>query len=451
MGTNRFYISIIIRVIFITLTCFAMVWVYTVLHLPATSIFIFVTLIVQAIALVYFLNQTNRDLANFLVFLHENDTTLAYSKSRINKNFSGLTASLDNINRKVQQARLEKEQNYHYLQAVIEHIAIGLVAFNNNGHIEFLNNSAKKMLGIPDIQNVNDFKVRFPEIAHFFMPNADAIQNSVKLTVGGNVMWLAFKTSSLKFNDNTVTLLSFQNIQTELEAQELDSWRKLIRVLRHEIMNSVTPITTLTAAIRRSFSANGVKKQISEIESENIDDALQSAEVIEERSKGLVSFVERFSSLIHLPKPEFNSFNLLKLFENIMVLFNTELQQRNIKVILRLPEHGMEIKADEKLLEQVFINLVKNAMEAIDGENGVITLAASAIQPKKVLLQVLDNGCGIAQAHSASIFVPSFTTKENGSGIGLSLSKQIVQLHGGSIGVRPAYPNGTIIDIYLPQ
>jgi len=450
MKNNRYSMFVIIRIILITLNSFALTWFYTQTNRPATTLFIFLILVFQSVSLIYYLNRINRDLANFLVFLQENDTTLAFSQKKIEKNFKGLTFHLNKINRKLQEVRIEKEQQYQYLQAVIEHVGIGLISYDENGDIELLNKSAKDIFGISNIGNIKIIETQFPELSAVFREINQMNPKLLKIKNQNHELQLTVKSSVLKFNDRIIKLVSFQNIKSELEGQELDSWRKLIRVLRHEIMNSITPITTLTTAIKRSFSDKSRTKSLAEISAENIDDALLSAEVIEERSKGLINFVENFKSLTDLPKLKYAEFPIGRMFESIKVLFENELKSKKIKLITDIENRGLSINADEKLLEQVLINLVKNSMEAFEKPDGIITLRASIQSDGIVSIMVIDKGKGIKSEDMENIFVPSFTTKETGTGIGLSISKQIIQLHRGTIEATSQPNKETCFEICLP-
>lgn len=449
MATNRFYLFIIIRVILITLTCFGMVWFFIGPRLYATSFFFLVLLIIEMVALCNFLNRTNRDLTNFLIFLHENDTSITYSKGRIERYFKSLTSSLEKLTRNMQQTRLEKEQKHQYLQAVVEHIGIGLVAYSDTGKVDFMNRAARELFSIPEIGLLSTLQHRYPEVYTLLVTTNET--SPVKFKSKSSELLLTIKRSYLKMNNSTITMVSFQNIKAEMDEQELQAWRKLIRVLRHEIMNSITPITTLTTALRRSFTNNNGTKPISELTHETIDDALLCSEVIEERSKGLVQFVEQFCNLTNAPKPILGNVTVAQLFDRVSTLFVREMHDKNILLKREITPSSLTLYVDEKLIEQVLINLIKNAVEALNGKSGTIGLQAGYDEKNTTFIRVTDTGCGITSDMIDSIFVPAFTTKEGGSGIGLSISKQLMQLHGGTIECRSEPNNGTCFELIFPK
>ena len=440
---------VVIRVILISLNSFVLIWFYSQTGRPATTLFFLILLISQTAGLIVYLNRINRDLASFLIFLQENDTTLAFSKKRIERSFKGLTFHLNTINLKLQEARIDKERHMQYMQAIVEQVNTGIIACDQQHRIVLLNKAARELLDIHDIRHLSVLTNRYPDLAACFQPGR-VLPSPVKVNKGDGFLILAIKSSLLKFDNTAVSLVSFQNIKPELEAGELDAWRKLIRIQRHEIINSITPVTTLTTAVRRRLNRDKVRKSITEITDEDIDDIALSVEAIEERGRGLIDFMERFKSLTTLPELKITSFDLRKVTDRIAVLFSRELAERGIKLEVTTKEQSMMLTADEKLLEQVLINLVKNSIEAIKKSGGEITIRAFNGPSGNMIIQVSDNGEGIRQADIESVFVPSFSTKEKGTGIGLSLCRQIVQLHGGTIKASSVPGKETVMEISLP-
>jgi two-component system, NtrC family, nitrogen regulation sensor histidine kinase NtrY len=449
LRNNRYPIVIVVRITLITLNSFVLIWFYTQTNRPATSLFFLLMLVFQSISLIHYLNRINRDIANFLIFLQENDSTLAFSQRRIEKNFNGLIYNLNLINRKLQAARIEKEQHLQYLQMVVEHIGIGLIAFSQQGEVDMVNRSFKELFHIQSLNHVSKLTKLHPELSGVLSDNHRNHPALVKIKIQQTELDLSIKSTALKINDSEITLVSFQNIKNELDIQELESWRKLIRILRHEIMNSITPITTLTAAIKRGFRKGDTRKNIQEITDEQIDDALVSADVIEERSKGLIGFVEKFRSLTELPQPQFSVFQVDKMMDHVQVLFSDELKSKNISLAIESKDNHLVLNADEKLIEQVIINLLKNSIEAIHAPQGHILMTAFVKPDGKTCIQIIDDGIGIKKEFLESIFVPSYSTKEKGMGIGLSLSKQIMLMHKATINVRSIPGIETVFELIL--
>jgi signal transduction histidine kinase len=245
---------------------------------------------------------------------------------------------------------------------------------------------------------------------------------------------LLIKSNSFISNDEELMLLSVHDIQNQLDEKELDSWRKLIRVMMHEIMNSITPITSLSESLAGYFYSGGKTKSPEEIDGKTISTTIRGLEVIREQGKGLISFVESYRKLTRLPKPEKKVFPVKNLIDNIRILSGSFENADNIQMTCEVIPEELEILADEKQISQVLINLVKNAYQAsIENPDAQIKVISSIGSEGRPEIKVMDNGPGIPEDLMDKIFVPFFTTKESGSGIGLSVSRQIMQMHGGSL------------------
>lgn len=447
---SRYFIHVIVRVILISINCFAFIWLLMNSDRPATQIFAFLLLIAQTVSLINYHNTVMRDLSNFLIFLEENDTTLAFSKKRIERSFGGLISRLDKINAKIQTERIEREKQYNYLQALVKQIDTGIITFDQQGNIGICNPSAREILGIRKLKNISDLFKKFPELSEDKLFGKRAVSSAVKILAEGSEKMLSVKTGAIKIDNQWIRIMSLQNIKPELEAGELDAWRKLIKIQRHEIINSLTPISTLTTAIKRRFIPAGGRKLPAEITAEQISDALNSVEVIEERSKGLIAFMERFKGITEMTGIKPGTIHVLSLFDNVNTLFTRELEEKRVVLEKQVVPESLTLYGDSRLLEQVLINLVKNSIEAINHAKGRIQLKAFK-SPAQVIIQATDNGCGIKREALESIFVPSYTTKESGSGIGLSISRQIIQLHNGSIEVKSIPGVETTFEIVIPQ
>jgi nitrogen fixation/metabolism regulation signal transduction histidine kinase len=387
-------------------------------------------------------------LAKFLIYLKENDTTLAFSKKNIEKTFKGLFQSFEEISHLLQKARIDIEQKHHYLKTIVEHVGTGLISFDHKGNITLINETARSLLHVDNVSNIvglDRIKKGFSDVLVNLKINE---QKLITLTVNNEILQLSLRSTLLKIEGNPLHIVALHNIRNELDERELESWQKLIRVLRHEIMNSITPITTLTTAIKRCFKTGNKVKPFSEINEETIKDALASTDVIEERSKGLIEFVENYKSLTSLPELKLENIGLLDLFHRIEILFGDELSSRRIKLAIEVIPEDHYILADRQLIEQVLINMIKNAIQSI-AKKGLISIKAYKEQDKHII-QVIDNGPGIAKEELENIFIPFYSTRKGGSGIGLNISQQIINKHQGTIHVNSISGKETIFTISLP-
>jgi two-component system, NtrC family, nitrogen regulation sensor histidine kinase NtrY len=238
-----------------------------------------------------------------------------------------------------------------------------------------------------------------------------------------------------------LVILSIQDIKNELDEKELESWMKLIRVLMHEIMNSITPITSLSESLSHIYSTGGHSVLPEEVTVKTIATTLQGLNVIKEQGKGLMSFVESYRKLTRVPEPDKKLFKVADLMSRVQILYNSLEKSDRIDLSFSLKDADLEIFADQNLISQVLINLLKNALEANENNSdGKIMIIAGIDNDQHPEICIIDNGPGIPEKNIDEIFVPFFTTRQNGSGIGLSISKQIMRVHGGKLKVR-SVPN----------
>ena len=259
----------------------------------------------------------------------------------------------------------------------------------------------------------------------------------IGISADGGEIQLSLKATSLKTNENELVILSIQDIKNELDEKEIESWMKLIRVLMHEIMNSITPITSLSESLSNIYSTGGIPVLPEQVNVKTIATTLQGLNVIKEQGKGLMSFVESYRKLTRVPEPEKKLFKVADLMSRVMILYNSldNINKTNLTISLKKPD--LEIFADQNLISQVLINLLKNALEANENNfEGKITIVSSENSGNHSEICVIDNGPGISEENLDEIFVPFFTTRQNGSGIGLSISRQIMRAHGGNLKVR---------------
>lgn len=449
MVSKRYYVNLIIRLILISLTCFLLCLSFFVYPNYSVIIILGSLFVFQIFAVIRYLNSINKKLENFFLFYLSGEVTSSNVKRSKKDEFSPLYMYFDLINDKLEEARLKNEIQNNYFKTIVDETAVGLISFKADGSVELFNEAAKKIFGIQVLRNLrklNNIKDGFSEMLIAMESNDRKL---VSLIQDGELVQLATKKVKFKALNEELHLVSFQNIKPELEEKEIEAWQRLIRVLTHEIMNSMTPIVTLVGTIvkklRRKDKPELIEPQ--EVTSEIVQKTVKGLDLIDSRGKGLITFVQNYRSITRLPKPEFRIVNIRDLFHRVTYLFESQLEGTGI--VLKVNCHpSLFINADGALLEQVLINLVKNSSEVLDDiESPCIELSAYSVQDQ-VVLQVYDNGRGIPPELIEDIFVPFFTTKQSGSGIGLSLSRQIIRLHGGSLTVQSS-PGSTIFTIRI--
>lgn len=391
-------------------------------------------------SLIYFIHRIKRDISSMLLSIKQGDFTKTFKT--IQKD-DQLYEALQALMEEFQKLNIQKESHYHYLQTVVDHVPIPLLSYHEQEDIELLNPAFKNLFNIPYLNNLEGLTridAALPQSIRELKPGEKIL---TKLVYKGELISLSIQATEFRMQDDQYKVVSFQNIKNELDEQEVESWQKLIRVLTHEISNSVMPISSLSKlSLEITSDDEGNKRDPNELEPDDLEDLHTSLKTIEGRSRGLMSFVQSYRSLTHVPKPDFQPMKIQGLFANIQELKGRELKEQGIQLSVSDPGN-VTITADQTLLEQVLINLINNARDAFtpDIDNPAIELGASQ-KDNKTLIELKDNGPGMDQETMQNIFVPFFTTKKNGSGIGLSLSRQIMRAHKGRIVVRSAPGEG---------
>ena len=394
-------------------------------------------ILIQVINLIYFQNRINEKINYFFEAIRNEDFSLDYPSHRGDRILRELHKNLTKVNLYMQQKKIEIEKQEQYFRALIEHINIGIVTYNANGFVLHSNKGFKKLFNIEQVTHLNKFK----NIDENIYLTLSQIQNLEQKLVVYNAphgqINLLIKASTFISQSDKLTLVSVQDIKQELDEKELDSWMKLIRVLTHEIMNSIAPVTSLTDSISQLYVTDNRPIKPEEITEPVINTTIRGLDVIKEQGKGLINFVQSFRQLTRLPKPVKKEINVFSLFEKLVMLNQVGTLSDSVKLEITPFDESIQILADEQLISQVLNNLIKNSNEALhDTENALIRLSADISPDCHVEISVSDNGPGIAPELITEIFVPFFTTRENGNGIGLSLSRQIMRLHGGTLKVQ---------------
>jgi two-component system nitrogen regulation sensor histidine kinase NtrY len=446
MVLNKFFLNVLTRVILIVLSSAVLGIVLQ--HIDGgyyyTLAGIIFLIMLQTWLLVKQVNKTNADLEKFLSSVQDHDSSIRFYENTKNTTFKKLHDRMNNLNTIIHNVKIENERTGHFLHTVVEHVDIGLLSFDMNGKIEIYNRAAKRYLNVQQPRQLSSLKSMNDEIFNIINTIKPGQEILHKMKIDSLLQSILVKAAELKFESNIIKLISFQDITNELDKKELDSWQRLIRVLTHEIMNSISPITSLTKVISGYFKkkVDGSQIPLENIDYQVISKTLSGLDTIEETGKGLLDFVDKYRSLTSLPKPDLGKFTINSLFWKCKLLMESDIP-KNIKITASVYPEDISIVADYAQIEQILINLIKNAVEALsEKKNGIIHLKAFYADDS-TLVQVEDNGIGISGDIIEDIFVPFYTTKKNGSGIGLSLSKQIMQNHDGTISVNSAPNKGS--------
>lgn len=430
MTSRKFHTNVIIRVLLLAVTALV---IYPALarHLYAAAVLIGLLIVLQVYSLIHYIQGTNRRLARFLESIRYNDFSAGFTGGTQGPGFDELNQIYSDVISRFREISLEKEESYRYLQAVVQHVGIGMIAFGPDGEVELINAAAKKLFDIPRLGKIEDLAPVSPGLVGILESLEPGGSELVKITVAGDPLQIFVYATELRLRRTILKLVSFQNISPELEAKEMEAWQNLIRVLTHEIKNSLTPIASLTSSMEEMLAA---REQADGIDDETLQDIHIALGTIKKRSEGLLRFTDAYRSLTKIKEPELQSFPVSELIARVEKLSSKQIEEAGGKLWTQIEPPDLKLHADPELVEQVLINLVLNSIDAIE-PGGEITISAYVDGRNHILIRVIDDGRGIVEEALEKIFIPFFSTKKEGSGIGLSLSRQIMRLHHGDLSV----------------
>jgi len=440
MTFNTFRISILIRLSFIIINTFLLVWL-TQEQKYITTIVSTGILIAQIFLIIRYIEQTNRKLSQFFDNIKYNDFTSSFVSENTGESFKQLNKSFNQVIAQFQKTRAEKEEHYNQLQTIIQHISIGILTYRKDGEVDIYNNVVKKIFKVNNFKKIQELSAIEKNLPETFLNLQQNDSKLIKLFLDDELLQLSVQATEFKKKGEEYLLVSVKNIHSELEHKEIESWQKLIRVLTHEIMNSITPISSLASTVKEMLP----QESDITIDPEDLFDMHYALNTIDRRSNGLLNFVEIYRDLTRIPKPVFSNVIIKDmLFESkLMLLHKSTMEDLQIS-IEAMPEE-ISVAADQSLIEQVLINLMINAVHALkETKEPQIIISARYNKNERVIIEVADNGSGIKPELMDKIFMPFFTSKKEGSGIGLSLSRQIMHLHKGNIFAKSIQGKGSV-------
>ncbi|WP_373059932.1 PAS domain-containing sensor histidine kinase [Zunongwangia sp. H14] len=442
MTFKSYHTSILLRVLAISITAIAFSWLfihasYSLAVLPA----------VTGIFLVYeffrYLSKRFEVIDDFFEAVKYRDFSRNYLAENKTKDISRLYKGFNMVNLTVREINSEKEVQYLYLQKILEMIAIGIFAYNiKTGKSLWINESFQQMLEVPGFKNISFLKSRNPSLYNLIFDHYYAEPTAIELKIHKENLKVLISHSIFRIEENECKLVVIHNIEDTVNKTESEAWKKLLSVMTHEIMNSIAPISSLANTLKMQVRQH-LNDSSNLIEFEDLDAGLSS---IGKRSEGLMKFAKTYRSLNKITSLSKEKIEIQVLFKDIEQLMKPSVDKAAVKLHFEIEDKRMEVEADSYLLEQVLINLILNAIEACEEVPGAeVKVHARRKTDGKISIAIIDNGPGISQEIKDQIFIPFFTTKKKGSGIGLSLSKQIMTLHGGKIQINSLVGEGTAV------
>lgn len=440
----------IIRVLIILVLCVVFGFIFAKTDLFFSQIIIFSLILLLSLELVRFVTKTNKELKKLLSSIQHHDFSASFSSQNLGKSYDDLSEIFNEIIKSFRNVKIEKEAQLQLLQVIIDQINVGVVAVRDQHQIVFINKRAEEILDIPGLKTWNiDFPLIY-KIDEEVKAMKSHGKKLLELQIRDEIKQLAFHVNQTVFLEDDLMLMTFHDIRSEIEQKEIEAWYKLIRILTHEVMNSITPLSSLTETMLMLLQdKEGNQKDVSQISNEEISDIRSSLKTIQGRSEGIMDFVDAYRRLTNIPHPEFENLAVKELFENVENLFAGEMKNKGVVFSTWTQNDQQSIMVDRHLMEQVLINLISNSIYALETTNNP-SIEIKAFKAKHhTIIEVTDNGKGVESGKIDKIFIPFFSTREGGSGIGLSLSKQIIYLHHGRIKVKSSPGKGATFRIEI--
>jgi nitrogen fixation/metabolism regulation signal transduction histidine kinase len=438
---NRYEWRLLLRVFLMFLALLAASYV-VVIGQPLYLV-IFVPLIIYAvIEMIRFQKKAQDEVNQFVESIHYRDFSRHFDVRRAPNELKPLRKGFNDINTTFKLISRERETQYHYLQKILELVDTGILSFEEeSGNISWINEAFKNLIGIPYLKTVHSLEKREPGLYLELIKVKPGDSKIITVTRNQQLVKILITASVMRSDDILYKLIAFQNVSEALDETESKAWQKLLNVMTHEIMNSVAPISSLADTLKNRLQSPEIANSV---QSSELEDLELGIDTIKRRSEGLLKFTESYRSLNKITKLDQNKILVRDLFENLNSLMRPTLEKKNIELEIILRDPTLAIQADINLIEQVMINLLVNAIEAVkDREEPRLILSAEIQNNNKTLVKVTDNGLGMPPELLDKIFIPFFSTRKTGSGIGLSLCKQIMLLHKGNIQVQSTEGKGS--------
>ena len=447
MVSRNIYFQLVVRICLICLTALLMAFLFFSDRYILAGL-ILVLLIVQTVSMINYTNHTNRKIAYFFDAIKNEDFTLRFPEKLSLKSLEELNHSLNMLNSMIQDIHIKKQIQEQYYQEIIRQSDIGIMTINNKGHILFANKKIEELLSYRPLNHIKQLTQVDPDLYNLFSKLKPFERKLVQLSNEREKKQLALKSTALTLNEKELLLVVAQDIHQELDEKETDSWVRLIRVLTHEIMNTITPITSISESILKYYKSENELLSLEEFDEDHIKNTVRGLEVIKEQGGDLMQFVQSYRSFLNVPPPDKALVPAHKMLDKVKVLLEQESQNGSIVIQTVINPEEMELFIDEKQISQVLVNLGKNAAQSLGNqENGLIKITTGTNKKGSKYIEVWDNGPGIPPELIDEIFVPFFTTKNSGTGIGLSLSRQIMHLHGGNLKVHSVQSDYTSFEL----
>lgn len=444
MAFKQFTLRIVIRTILAMLTLILLTIAITSPGYHAVTILMSLVLATQLYELIKFVAKTNAELVRFLDAIRYGDFSQRFDFTNLGTGFEELAQAFTHILSNFQNNRNAQEQSLKHLKAIIEHVPAPLISINSEHKITLWNNSARRLFGTHPIVNLDDLSSFGAHFPHQLSTMEAGDKKLIHIDIDGIAHQLSAKATVIKMPASSEQLFSLQDIQSELVSAQLEAWQDLVSVLTHEIMNSITPITSL--ANTATLLVDDIKPKLpdsSELQ-EELSDISDAVMTVAKRSDSLMHFVSSYRSLTRLPNPRKKNTQIVLLLKEVTKVACHHWQEQSISLEIDICPQSLDINIDQDMIEQVIINLLKNAEHAVAQSRAKqVTIKGFINQRGNPVIEIIDTGCGMNSETAKNAFVPFYTTKRDGSGVGLALTRQVMLAHGGQVALQTQPDKGS--------
>ena len=455
MISNRFGLFLLLRVALLAFTLFTFSVAVANSGYYGISVLSAIISLAVLFELYRYVNKTNAELTRLLESVRSGDFSQSFTSKNIGAGFEPLSNVMNDIMQGFKASRQQQEESLRHLKSLIEHIPVPLLSLSPNSQVHLHNNAARRLFGSVSVNKLDDLNIFGDSFRNSIENIEPGCRTLINYCYDDIERQLTVVATHVMIGNSSEKLLSLQDIQSELDDVQVQAWHDLVRVLTHEIMNSITPVASLAKTVSALVGDISVKINDNPNDPtlvEDIEDARIAMNTVSRRSDGLTNFVQNYRSLSHLPPPQKQRVELTKLFKNLEKLVAADWQEKGISLRVNLASQDPVLIADPDLLEQILINLLKNSEQALCASDKKIvdpnvSISVRINQRGRIVIDVADNGPGIPSNIIKKVFVPFFTTKQKGSGVGLALTRQIMVAHGGSITLNRTSVGGAKISL----
>lgn len=409
-----------------------------------TPLVLTILLLAGVWSLIYYIERTNKDLTHFILSIKQGGFTSSFPVGKRGDIHRKLSEAFNDVIEEFRKINLQRETHYQYLQILTENIQVGIISFDLDGKVMSLNPAARQLLNVFHLRHTREIKSVNPKLYVTVNELEPGQRRLIRVLIANREVRLSLQVKELVMDGKPFKVVLMQDLNAELEEQEVDAWQKLIRVLTHEIMNSVTPIVSLTESLNVLLAMpDGGRKPLHLLDEEDREDLYGSLQTIENRSKGLLRFVNAYKDFTRTPELTLEPVDVSATISRVVTLLHQEFSSKHISVSTTDVSPRTMAKADAEWLEQVLINLFRNSIDALSDAVKPSIKVSAYVHNQRTVVSIADNGMGMDEETLEKAFIPFFTTKKKGSGIGLSLSRQIMRLHGGSLSIKSKEGEGT--------